>query len=67
MRRALTVEATDPRHAAVLWYRIDRAVTDRAVWLPLVNPRVIDFVSARVRNYQYHPYWGFLASQAWVD
>jgi YVTN family beta-propeller protein len=67
MRRALTVEATDPRHAAVLWHRIDRAVTDRAVWLPLVNPRVIDFVSARVRNYQYHPYWGFLASQAWVD
>lgn len=67
MRRALTVEATDPRKAAVLWHRIDRAVTDRAVWLPLVNPRIIDFVSARVRNYQYHPYWGFLASQAWLQ
>jgi len=67
MRRALTAEAADPRKAAVLWHRIDRAVTDRAVWLPLVNPRVVDLVSARVRNYQFHPYWGFLASQAWLD
>jgi peptide/nickel transport system substrate-binding protein len=66
MRRAQTLEATDPRAAAVLWARIDRKVVDLAVWVPLVNSRVIDFVSARVRNYQYHPYWGFLASQVVV-
>jgi peptide/nickel transport system substrate-binding protein len=63
MRRAQTLEATDPRAAAVLWQRIDRDVADLAVWVPLVTTRVIDFVSARVRNYQYHPYWGFLADQ----
>jgi YVTN family beta-propeller protein len=63
IRRAQTLEATDPRAAAVLWQRIDRDVSDLALWVPLVNSRVIDFVSARVRNYQYHPYWGFLADQ----
>ena len=67
MRRALTLEATDPRRAAEMWHQIDRAITDEAVWLPLMNPRTVDFVSARVRNYQYHPYWGFLASQAWLE
>lgn len=57
----------DPRTAARLWERIDHEVVDRALWLPIVNPRVLDFVSPRVRNYQYHPYWGFLASQAWLE
>jgi hypothetical protein len=28
---------------------------------------VIDFVSARVRNYQPHPYWGIIADQLWID
>ena len=28
--------------------------------------QVVDFVSARVRNYQFHPYWGFIADQAWL-
>ena len=63
MRRALSLEETDPRAAAALWAKIDRELVDQAVWVPLVNPRVIDFVSSRVRNYQYHPYWGILADQ----
>ena len=39
---------------------------DEAVWVPLVNPRVFDFVSARVHNYQHNPLWGFLAQQVWL-
>jgi hypothetical protein len=29
---------------------------DRAVWAPLINEHGIDFRSARLRNYQFHPY-----------
>jgi hypothetical protein len=25
-----------------------------------------ELVSSRVRNYQFHPVWDFIASQAWV-
>jgi peptide/nickel transport system substrate-binding protein len=63
IRLARTLEATDPRAAASVWARVDRTVVDQAAWVPLVNPRLIDFVSARVRNYQHHPYWGILADQ----
>lgn len=34
------------------------------VWL--VNPVAVDFVSARVGNYQYSPTWDVLLSQLWV-
>jgi peptide/nickel transport system substrate-binding protein len=63
IRFARSLEATNPRAAGSVWARVDRTVVDRAVWVPLVNPRLIDFVSGRVRNYQHHPYWGILADQ----
>lgn len=67
IRLARSLEATNPRAAASVWARADRTVVDQAAWVPLVNPRLIDFVSARVRNYQHHPYWGILADQLVVD
>ena len=54
------------REAADLWARIDRELVDRAVWLPMVNERGIDFLSTRVANYESHPYWGLFADQLWV-
>ena len=41
----------------------NRELVDRAAWVPLINGRGIDFVSARVRNVQSHPYLGILADQ----
>ena len=67
MHQARTLEVTDPRAAALAWEGIDREVADLALWVPIVNLRMIDFVSPRVRSYQFHPYWGFLASQAWLE
>lgn len=67
MGRARVLEGTDPRAAALAWQRIDREVADLALWLPVFNLRMIDFVSTHLRNYQFHPYWGFLASQAWLQ
>jgi YVTN family beta-propeller protein len=66
MRRARSLAAASPRAAASLWASIDREVVDQAAWVPLVNPRLIDLVSARVRNYEFHPYWGIMADQLWL-
>ena len=66
MRRATSRALTDLPGSARLWTNIDHELTDRAVWLPLVNPRLLDFVSSRVRNYEFHPIWGFIADQVWL-
>ena len=66
MRRALSLEATDPRRAAIAWADVDRRVADAGAALPLVTPREVELVSWRVRNYQFHPLWGFLADQVWL-
>jgi peptide/nickel transport system substrate-binding protein len=63
---AKSFQATSPRAAAALWAKIDRELVDQAAWVPLVNERTVEFVGARVRNYQLHPYWGFIADQAWL-
>jgi len=34
--------------------------------VPTVNVYAAELVSARLRNYQYHPVWGFIARAAWV-
>ena len=31
-----------------------------------VIPNEIDFLSSRVRNYQYNPVWGALIDQFWI-
>jgi peptide/nickel transport system substrate-binding protein len=43
IQAAQSVESTDPRAAAARWAALDRAVVDRAAWVPLVNPRTLDF------------------------
>jgi hypothetical protein len=50
----------------VLWARLDRELTDLAVWLPTVTGKQTDIVSKRVGNYHYHPLWGVLIDQLWV-
>jgi len=61
-------------HAAALtgtrasagWTEADRRAVDAAALIPLVTPHEIEFVSPRLRNYQYNPILGFLADQAWL-
>ena len=60
---AQRLEESAPRAAAAAWARVDRATVDQAASLPLVNPRQLDFVSTRVRNFQHHPYWDVLVDQ----
>jgi peptide/nickel transport system substrate-binding protein len=63
MDRAAQLQLIDPRRAARQWSQIDRRLVAEAAWLPLVNPRAIDFVSERVHGYQRHPILGIIADQ----
>lgn len=66
MNEAEAIRETNPDRSQALWARIDRQVTDDAVWVPLVNQGVTDVVSARVRNYEFSPAYLFLTDQAWL-
>jgi hypothetical protein len=55
MNQADSQQATDPAQAAVTWAAVDRAVTYGTPWVTLANLNNIDFLSARVTNYQYNP------------
>jgi peptide/nickel transport system substrate-binding protein len=59
-------QTTDAAAGAALWAKVDRRVTDLALWAPLINEGT-RFVSARVGNYQFHPQWGVLLDQVWVQ
>lgn len=60
---AQALEGVDPRAANAGWASVDRRLVDAAAAVPLVTPRGIDFVSARLRNYEHNP-GGFIADQA---
>jgi peptide/nickel transport system substrate-binding protein len=62
-----SLQATDPPLADALWARLDRELTNLAIWIPTVTPNEIDLISSRVGNYQYNPVWGVLLDQFWVD
>jgi ABC-type transport system substrate-binding protein/DNA-binding SARP family transcriptional activator len=64
--RAASLQTTDPPAATALWARLDRRLTDLAIWLPTVTPNETDLVSSRVGDYQYNPVWGALIDQLWV-
>lgn len=52
--------------ADALWARLDRRLTNLAIWLPTVTPNETDLISRRVRNYHYNPVWGPLIDQLWL-
>jgi ABC-type transport system substrate-binding protein/DNA-binding SARP family transcriptional activator/DNA-binding beta-propeller fold protein YncE len=64
--RAAARQAANPAAAAPLWARLDRQLTDLAIWVPTVVPNELDFLSSRVRNYHYNPIWGALVDQFWI-
>jgi len=64
--RAAALQSSDPPAAGALWARLDRQLTDLAIWLPTVTPSETDLISRRAGNYQYNPVWGALIDQIWV-
>jgi peptide/nickel transport system substrate-binding protein len=63
---AHAVEARDGYSAGLPWARIDRELVGQAPWVPLCNPRALVVLSARVGNFQFHPFWTLLVDQLWV-
>jgi YVTN family beta-propeller protein len=63
MNDADSQQATDPAQAAATWAAVDQAVTLDAPWVTLANLNNVDFLSARVTNYQYNPFLGVLLDQ----
>jgi len=59
-------QSTNPDAARGLWERVDRQTVDLAPWVPLVTPKTVDVLSARVGNYQYGIHLGMLVDQLWV-
>jgi YVTN family beta-propeller protein len=56
-------QATNPQRAAATWAKADQMVTYAAPWVILANLNNVDFLSARVTNYQYNPFLGVLLDQ----
>jgi peptide/nickel transport system substrate-binding protein len=66
VQQALALQAQGLAAASPRWATIDHELTDQAPWVPLFNPRDLTVLSARVGNYQFHPYWNLLIDQLWV-
>jgi peptide/nickel transport system substrate-binding protein len=67
MTKASGLGVTNPTAANKLWGQIDHEVTDQAPWVDLYNPKQIDFLSARVKGYQWNPQWYILIDQLSVQ
>jgi peptide/nickel transport system substrate-binding protein len=66
VRRLAAEQGTDPSAAKTLAAAIDRRILAAAPWVPLWTPKLVDFTSRRVRNYQYNAYAFTLLDQLWV-
>jgi peptide/nickel transport system substrate-binding protein len=67
MTAASVTGITDPQKANQQWAEVDRLTTDQAPWVAMFNPKLIDFVSKRVKGFQFSPQWYFLLDQASVQ
>jgi len=63
MNRALKIGITDPEAANTIWAKVDHAMVDQAVWVPMFNPKLLDFISAKVTNHVFSPQWYFLLDE----
>jgi len=66
MEQALRTERTSMSQANALWGKVDQAVMKQAPVAPLITPKLIDFTSKRVGNYQFSKQFYMLVSQLWV-
>ena len=64
--KTIRLEQTDPAAGDAKWAEVDHMVTDLALRVPLVNEGS-DFVSGRVRNYEFNPALNILLDQLWVQ
>jgi peptide/nickel transport system substrate-binding protein len=66
MGEALTLGQTDQQGANAKWGQIDQAIMKKSPVVPVLTPKLIDFVSKRVGNYQFSKQFYMLVGQLWV-
>ena len=66
IKDALVTEQTGLDAANAKWAQVDRAVMAQAPVAPLFTPKIIDFTSKRVGNYQFSRQFYMLISQLWT-
>jgi len=64
MDNAATVGTTDINKANDVWSQVDKQVTDQAPWVAMFNPKLLDFVSSKVKGFAWSPQWYFLLDQS---
>ncbi|MFD3502453.1 ABC transporter substrate-binding protein [Streptomyces sp. NPDC058676] len=66
MKTALETGQTDQKSADQQWGAIDQEIMAQSPVVPLINPKIIDFTSKRVGNYQFSKQFYMLVGQTWV-
>jgi peptide/nickel transport system substrate-binding protein len=67
IKAAETLSITNPTAANAKWGQIDKnLMTNFAPWVPLINPKLTDFVSSRVGNYKFSLEFYMYVDQLWV-
>jgi len=66
MTTAETLSLSNPAAANRLWGTIDEEMMRKAPMAPLFNPKLIDFVSSRVKHYEFSRQFYMLVDQLWV-
>jgi peptide/nickel transport system substrate-binding protein len=66
MQDALKTEQIGMPAANQKWGQVDQAVMQKSPLVPLFNPKLVDFVSTKVGNYQFSKQFYMLVSQLWV-
>ncbi len=67
MAKALKTAVTNPDAAATQWAAIDKEVTDAVPAVSLFQPKYVDIISNRTKNYTWSDQIHMLFSQAWVQ
>jgi peptide/nickel transport system substrate-binding protein len=67
IQQAIATGQTDPTAANAQWAKLDQALMQQAAWAPMFTPKLIDFVSKRVGNYQFSKQFYMLLGQLWVQ
>ena len=67
MAKAETLELTNQKASNKLWGQIDTLIMKtQAPWVPLFNPKLVDFIGKRVGNYQFSLEFYMYVDQLWV-
>jgi peptide/nickel transport system substrate-binding protein len=66
MDAALLTEQSSMTQANTHWGNIDKLVMGQAPVAPLFTPKLIDFTSSRIKNYEFSKQFYMLVDQLWV-